>query len=403
MGYQAFERLQPKPDIKSSVSIDKMNDSYKLGKTFYLGLARQLLLIMTMASIVILGLNALSAQAAPPIVSYDFTAGDTGAPKQGFAFGNADWTIPTIPNTNIKGMNFIFDGVPPFEDRIVQQNFYFPPRDQFWFYFRLYIPPNFEHRSDTYLQVGSGAQAAGWQIGDVIAASDNTTTGTLSGYASDGIYVRNARLNNRDDLWTGTITNQTRSLTRNSTQRSTDSNNNKLLAIWTDGYSGAGLGSTVVWEFWAADLNATPYVPGSELCVHYSIGNFSGASAHEGCGRFITNADRGHYIDIMVYVRFTTGPGANNGIITTWLRHEGQSTYSVMSNVTNANIDKRGSAGNPGQLVSWNQGYLMGHSNSGYDTDTTFYITKVEYYDADPFDSTPQIVLPNPPTFFRLG
>ena len=367
----------------------------------------QLLLLRTLGLIALLGFLLLIvtpniAKAAPPIVSYDFTAGDTGAAKQGFAFGQSDWTIPTVPGTSIKGMNFLFYGVPPFEDRIVQQNFYFPPRDQFWFYFRLYIPTNYAHRSDTYLQVGSGAQASGWQIGDVIAASDNVTTGTLSGYASDGIYIRNAKLNNRNDLWEGTITNQTRNLTRNSTQRLTDSNNNKLLAIWTDGYSGAGLGSTVVWEFWAADLNTVPYVPGSDLCVHYSIGNYSGASAHEGCGPFISYSDRGKFIDIMVYVKFTTAPGANNGIITTWLRHGGQSNYSMMSNVTNANIDKRGSTANPGQLVSWNQGYLMGHSNSGYDEDTEFFITKVAYYDADPFDNAPTVVLPTPPTFFRL-
>ena len=211
---------------------------------------------------------AISAHSAP-LVSYDFTAGDTGASKNGFSFGQSDWTIPTIPGSTTKGMNFLFYGVPPFEDRIVQQNFYFPPRDQFWFHFRLHIPPNYEHRSDTYLQVGAGAQAFGWQVGDVIRGSDGVTSGgTISGFASDGVYLRNAKLNNRNDIWEGTITNVTRGTTRNSTQRLTDSNNNKLLAIWTDGYSGAGLGPTLVWEFWAADLNATPYVPGSDLCVH---------------------------------------------------------------------------------------------------------------------------------------
>ena len=346
---------------------------------------------------------AISAHSAP-LVSYDFTAGDTGASKNGFSFGQSDWTIPTIPGSTTKGMNFLFYGVPPFEDRIVQQNFYFPPRDQFWFHFRLHIPPNYEHRSDTYLQVGAGAQAFGWQVGDVIRGSDGVTSGgTISGFASDGVYLRNAKLNNRNDIWEGTITNVTRGTTRNSTQRLTDSNNNKLLAIWTDGYSGAGLGPTLVWEFWAADLNATPYVPGSDLCVHYARGNHTGASAHEGCGTFITNSDRGKYIDIMVYAKFTTGPGAMNGIITTWLKREGQSTYSQMSNVTNADIDKKGTDANPGQLVSWNQGYLMGHSNSGYDTDTEFFISRITYYDSDPFTGVvPTVVLPNPPTFFRI-
>jgi hypothetical protein len=159
-----------------------------------------------------------------------------------------------------------------------------------------------------------------------------------------------------------------------------------------------------VWEFWAADLNATPYVAGSDLCVHYARGNHTGASAHEGCGQFIVNSDRGKYIDIMVYVKFTTGPGANNGIITTWLRKQGQVNYSQMSSVTNADIDKKGTDANPGQLVSWNQGYLMGHSNSGYDEDTEFFISKVEYYDSDPFTGAPAPVpvLPNPPTFFRI-
>jgi hypothetical protein len=360
-------------------------------------------LMIRLVFLIVIGLFK-SVVSAAPLVSYDFTAGDTGAPKQGFTFGQADWTIPTIPGTSIKGMNFLFYGVPPFEDRIVQQNFYFPPRDQFWFYFRLYIPANYVHRTDTYLQVGPGAQGFGWQVGDSIVGSDGVTSGgTISGFASDGVYLRNAKLNNRNDIWEGTITNATRNTTRNSTQRLTDSTNNKLLAIWTDGYSGEGLGPTVVWEFWAADLNVVPYVAGSDLCVHYARGNHTGASAHEGCGQFIVNSDRGKYIDIMVYVKFTTAPGANNGIITTWLRKQGQVNYSQMSNVTNADIDKKGTDANPGQLVSWNQGYLMGHSNSGYDEDTEFFISKVEYFDADPFGSgQPVEVLPSAPTYFRI-
>jgi hypothetical protein len=188
-------------------------------------------------------------------------------------------------------------------------------------------------------------------------------------------------------------------LTRNTTattiRRFGYSSNNKLLTMWADGYSASGLGSTIIWEMWPVTGGTPGSTPtASTLAVHYSTGNHTGCGPHLQSTPFITlPADGGHYIDIVVRGRFSSQAGAKDGIIQTWLRKEGQSVYTRIHNIENADMDKRGTDTSP-DLQPWQHGYLMGWSNSGYDETTIFHISRIEY------SSTPPADLPSTPDTF---
>jgi hypothetical protein len=75
--------------------------------------------------------------------------------------------------------------------------------------------------------------------------------------------------------------------------------------------------------------------------VHYSSGNYTVMGGHMGYATFITAADRGKYIDVMVHAKLSTSAGAKNGVLETWLRREGQAKYTQIHNITDANMDPR--------------------------------------------------------------
>ncbi|MES2935676.1 MAG: hypothetical protein V4805_19560, partial [Pseudomonadota bacterium] len=142
---------------------------------------------------------------------------------------------------------------------------------------------------------------------------------------------------------------------------------------------------SVVWEMWNVDTPPGQTPTSTTLAVHYSPGNHTGAGSHIapfGGAHFITPADAGHYRDIVLHGQFSTAPGAKNGVIQTWVRKEGEASYTKLHHITDADMDKRSDVAPA--LRPWRAGYMMGWSASGYDQDTTFYISKLEYFTSQP-------------------
>jgi hypothetical protein len=78
--------------------------------------------------------------------------------------------------------------------------------------------------------------------------------------------------------------------------------------------------------------------------------------------------------------------GANDGVVQTWMKKEGESSYKSIHNITNANIAASGATG------GFNTGYFFGWSNAGFDEETSFYIDDVV------ISTTPLLgAAPNPP------
>lgn len=319
-------------------------------------------------------------------VLYDFSAGDTLAPKDGWSFASTSWILEQVPGSSAIGLQFSYPGSKVGEDGMREMRFNSPPTDEFWLKFRLHIPVNYTHRSDVRIDTPD-ASAQGWQVGDRIQGVDGISLGTISAVDSTGFFLRNPARGGVNAVWVGVVRNLTRNTTATTTKRFGYSSNNKLLTLWADGYSAGGLGSTIIWEMWPVTDGTPGSTPtSSELAVHYSTGNHTGGGPHLQSTPFITlPADGGHYIDVAVRGRFSSQPGAKDGIIQTWMRKEGQRAYTLIHDIADADMDKRGSDTSP-DLQPWQHGYLMGWSNSGYDETTIFHISRIEYSSTRPAD-----------------
>jgi hypothetical protein len=330
--------------------------------------------------------------AIPPEVRYDFSAGDTLAAKAGWSFENTKWNLASLPDGSGKGLPFIYPGVKPGNYGMSEMRFSMPPADQFWLSFRWHVPKNYAHRHDTHLDIG-GIEAAGWQIGDKVRGADGTSEGVISQIDAKGVFLRLAAQSAMNQVWVGEVTNITRNSKRASTGRSQWGANNKLLAIWADGYSTKGLGSTIVWQ---TDL--TEWSEGrrdSTITVGYSTGNHTVTGPPASGGVLIGPGDAGKYVDLIFHARFTSKPGAKDGVIQTWARKQGEAAYKPYHNITTAEIDKRTDV--PAGEQPWHKGYLMGWANSGYDAETTFYISRLVWTGREPAERTqaPAANIPN--------
>lgn len=151
--------------------------------------------------------------------------------------------------------------------------------------------------------------------------------------------------------------------------------NNKLFALWMDDYSAHGKGPSVIWEYWDNGQG------GSDLAVHFSEGNNTGAGPHLQFQPFINSStDKGRWMQLVLHVKAATttaGVSNNNGLIETYRKWDGDATYTRLHQVTQANIAPAISGPN-----GWQAGYFMGWSNPGFSAQTDFYIDDVEFADA---------------------
>lgn len=332
-------------------------------------------------------------------VTYDFGAGDTMAPKNGWSFASTNWSMSPAPGTSTNGLEFICLASEPGGSSWPELRFAMPPANSLWLRFRLHIPEHYAHRMDTFIAIPE-ADIRSWQVGDLVRGTDGSSVGVISSVAltpregadSSGIFLRNPSSSWSNAIWVGALYNVTRNATAVSTRRANQSSNNKLLSLWTDGYSWHGLGSSMALEFWPSSAPTGQPATSSELAVHYSSGNYTVMGGHMGHATFITPADQGRYIDVMVHVQLSSAAGAKNGALQTWLRRQGQTNYTQIHNITDADMDPRPMGtdpsatfvGTPTDLQPFQRGYFIGWQNSGYDRETTFRISRIDYFKQRP-------------------
>ena len=322
-------------------------------------------------------ISAAAAPAAADVVHYDFPSGSTLAPQNGWTFARPDWPLAPLPGGTGPAMPFTFAGNLPGEDGWSEHRFTMPAADEFWIRLRWHVPANFHHRADTRLEIAD-AHAAGWRVGDVVRGRDATSQAAISRLTPTTVHLRDAPLSYRNDVWVGPLLNVTRSTTLASTARQREPVNNKLLAVWCDDYSRHGLGPTIVWQ-------TDHWKDGTQdviLTVGYSTGNRTVTGPVVDGGLLLTPADRGKFIDLIFHGKFSTSPGANDGIIRSWVRKKNQPAYIAFHNITDARLDKPSAV--PASEQFWKRGYLMGWSNSGFDQETTFHLSQIEYYQSRP-------------------
>lgn len=167
------------------------------------------------------------------------------------------------------------------------------------------------------------------------------------------------------------------------------SGNNKLFAIWMDGYSQGGYGSTVAWEYWG-DGNG-----GSELAYHYSIEGYDVMGGHKQHTPFLSTSDRGRWMQIMIHVKAASSTSSNDGIIEMWRRWESDSAYTKFHEEFNADM------GTPTGTPGWKGGYIMGYANAAFENNTEWLVDDFTISDT-PFPGVEIAVAPNAPSLIYV-
>lgn len=159
--------------------------------------------------------------------------------------------------------------------------------------------------------------------------------------------------------------------------------NNKFFAIWMDDYSSKGEGPTVFWNYWRSS-------EGASLTVSNSIGQRRVSGPNVERVPFIrVPQDRGRWMQVVFRLEAATNRSSNDGIIETYRRWEGESSFTKIQEVRDANI-----AVPPSGPNGWRRGYVMGYANAPYARDTTWIVDEIEFSNSSLLDSNSP---PRPP------
>lgn len=144
------------------------------------------------------------------------------------------------------------------------------------------------------------------------------------------------------------------------------SGNQKLFALWMDGYSNRGDGSTIVLEF----RPSSGIGPGSStFYVNVSEGGYNITGGDIGHYPFIKVPDNlGEWMHLVIRVAAESSPSAKDGILEVWRSWEGAPNDYVQTHQMYDLPIKNPTEGPDG----FRHGYLMGWANGTYSEETEF-------------------------------
>jgi len=131
--------------------------------------------------------------------------------------------------------------------------------------------------------------------------------------------------------------------------------NNKFFALYRNPYTSPGF---------QVNFSTIPNGSGgSNIEIHsYNNGSESPIQTPTSGSNFITSADAGHWLNIVMHFKVPTGQGTNDGVMQLW------KNGSQIVNITNL-----ASWGGTGKNY-FDAAYILGWSNSGYANETLFYV-----------------------------
>lgn len=321
------------------------------------------------------------------VAGYYFNAGDTMAPViNGFSWETTTNDIEEPAGQTEAGVRFTWPGEPdPREDSTFERRCAFDEQDTVYFRMRFFVPENYFHRSCVVIRLTGDMSS--WQVGDTVVAADGTSEGTIYWidtttnqdvwllFADNSLYG--------DGVWTGNVTNSTRSSTLASTRIGQEASNNKVMAIWCDGpepgdeYSNNGASPTVVYEMESDGQG------GSRLYYHFGADNqVVGTLPNSTSAQvdFIRPQDAGTWMELVVGLTHATSEAAADGVIETYLKRDAEPSFTRVHQQTNALIGPRAAA----QNAKFQAAYLWGYWNSGVQNTTYIHVSEAELHNAKP-------------------
>lgn len=308
------------------------------------------------------------------LAAFDFNNGDTSTTVKNGTFFQSTQALGTPVGQTEQGLDFTYPATTPDVDPGNSEiRFTHTQAPETWNFMRVWIPENFFHRGCVALNVTGDISA--WQVGDIITGVDTVSQGELWSIGSGVIFLNFADNPFTNAVWVGAIVNATRGGVATCTQRSFENNNNKLLTKWCDDYSGSGAGPTVVWEFSGDNTG------GAQLGQQYSAGQFTGTGNHGRAQLYAQNfinypEDCGTWMELIFHVKMSSARGVRDGVISVYQKKQGATGFTQIITQSEADI---GSPVEDVQFTQFAQGYFIGYSNSGYDEETSFYVSQFRH------------------------
>ena len=148
---------------------------------------------------------------------------------------------------------------------------------------------------------------------------------------------------------------------------------NKFFAIWMDGYSQSGDGSTIWLSMWRKNITD------AQLGFTYSLGGKTSSVSFKQYIPFFTVADAGKWMQVVLHFKAESSLGTSNGIIQTFRRWDGESKFIKLHDTVSAPI--KIPIGGPDGFKA---GYILGWANAAYEANTEWLVDDFVIFDSSP-------------------
>ncbi len=135
----------------------------------------------------------------------------------------------------------------------------------------------------------------------------------------------------------------------------------KLFALWMDGYSQHGDGSTVWLSMWRDPNNPSD----ARVGFTYSLGGHTESTGFRQVVPFITTTDRGRWMQIVLHIKAESSPGKSDGVIQTFRKWGNENKFTKLHDFSAAPIKIP-----PGGPIGFKDGYILGWVNAPYTENT---------------------------------
>jgi len=337
---------------------------------------------------------ARGAQIAQPLVDANFANGNTlstfDTNNIGFSWGDQSFTsVGVHPESGVNSLIFNYQATPPPNIGEAQAEARFNLGQQFtevWTQFELYVPSNFKLRVIKVIAVDSGQDISGWLPGDAVVGG-NSAEAIVWGVSGQTLYLLNPqKAIFKDGYWSGvTLTNETRSLTATVAAGASayvHGSNNKFATLWSGNYSGGpttGGGGTLDVEY---EGELDPVVAGA-----YEDTVLSCKSTETDTSPQTANL-KSAATPLAPAIDQQTDPGTAIKYDFHWKRASADGVDDGVCEVFKNEVLVYGRYDLPNYDTTMNyfeRGYLLGYSNSGFDENTKFGISRFRVFDSKPF------------------
>ncbi|MCW8107272.1 hypothetical protein OPS25_01975 [Alteromonas ponticola] len=315
------------------------------------------------------------------MASWDFNAGEH--PDSGTAiveWKNDHGGVKSIPGTDLQGIEFFFRGKDFDKDATSEWRFEIKqPQAHTFEYLKFLQPSNFYHRAVIAITAAESLNEAEWNVGDTVE-NDKGIKGKVAGVDGDELFIIDYE--QRFPLHWGKdrlIKNLSTSATFHSEKSREFVNNNKFSTQWQGKYSNGGM---------TLETHSVTPLSGGEVgvgfCrpvvntsnVHKTSGTVKNAFFDNEQGACFNPDNNGKIVEFVIERKRSSSLTARDGGYRIWRKVEDGEWELVFMNM---------------QLQSYVQGanyfdngYVMGWSNSGYDEDTTFWLLEWQLWNQKP-------------------